>query len=69
MDALKKDGTGMTLQVDCAKVNPATGCTTVIQAETEEELMQKVAEHAKDHGITEVTPELIAQVKGTIEEV
>jgi predicted small metal-binding protein len=59
----------MTLQVDCAKVNPATGCTTVLQAETEEELMEKVALHAKDHGIVEVTPELIAQVKGTIEEV
>ncbi len=59
----------MTLQVDCGKVNPATGCTTVLQAETEEELMQKVAVHAKDHGIVEVTPELIAQVKGAIEEV
>jgi predicted small metal-binding protein len=59
----------MTLQVDCGKVNPETGCTVVVQAETEEELMQKVAVHAKDHGITEVTPELVEQVKGAIEEV
>lgn len=59
----------MTLQVDCAKVNPATGCTTVLQAETEDELMQKVAVHAKDHGIVDVTPELITQVKAAIEEV
>lgn len=59
----------MTLQVNCGKVNPDSGCTVIVQAETEDELMQKVAVHAKDHGIVDITPELIAQVKGAIEEV
>ncbi|MFB0569124.1 MAG: DUF1059 domain-containing protein, partial [Nitrososphaeria archaeon] len=38
-------------------------CDGVIRAETEEELMGKVAEHAKTaHGITEISPELAAKV-------
>ncbi len=54
--------------IDCGKVNPESGCGHVIRAETEEELLQKVAEHAKeDHGL-EPTPELIAKVRAHIEE-
>jgi len=45
-------------------------CDGVIRAETEEELMGKVAEHAKTaHGITEISPELAAKVKAAIKEV
>ena len=45
-------------------------CDGVIRAETEEELMGKVAEHAKTaHGITEISPELAAKVKAAIQEV
>ncbi len=56
----------MALSVDCGKVRPESGCSHVIQAESEEELMQKVAEHAKTHNL-EPTPELVAQVKQHIQ--
>ena len=42
-------------------------CGFIAKAETEEDLLGKVAEHAAEvHGLTEVTPELIEQVKGVI---
>jgi predicted small metal-binding protein len=43
------------------------GCTVTFSAETEEQILTEVAEHARvDHGITEVTPELVAQVRAHI---
>ena len=53
--------------VDCGKVNPASGCTHTIQADSEEELMRLVAEHAKTHNL-EPTPELVAKVRQNIED-
>lgn len=45
-------------------------CDTEICAETEEELMKKVAEHAKTvHGMTEISPETAAKVKAAIRDV
>jgi len=35
---------------------------------TEEELLRNAAQHAKEHGIVEVTPELIDQIKANIED-
>ena len=53
----------MAKMVDCGEVNPASGCGHVIHGETEEDVLQKAAEHAKtEHGL-EPTPELMAQVK------
>ena len=52
--------------LECAKVDPSSGCQYVVRADTEDELLQKVAEHAKEHGIREVTPELIERVKANI---
>ena len=49
-------------------MNPASGCTHVVRGETEEELLRNAAEHAKEHGIVEVTPELLEQVKANIED-
>lgn len=57
----------MTKIVDCAKVNPASGCGHVVRGETEEELLKNAAEHAKTHDM-EPTPELLEMVKGHIEE-
>jgi predicted small metal-binding protein len=57
----------MTLSVDCGKVRPEEACTHVIEADTEEELMRKVAEHAKTHNL-EPTPELVAKVKQHIQQ-
>ena len=56
----------MALSLDCGKVRPEEACTHVIRAESEEELMQKVAEHAKTQNL-EPTPELVAKVKQHIE--
>ncbi|MGA8572879.1 MAG: DUF1059 domain-containing protein [Desulfobaccales bacterium] len=52
--------------LECAKVEPTSGCHHVIRGETEEEVLRKAAEHAKEHGIREVTPELIGRVKARI---
>jgi predicted small metal-binding protein len=43
-----------------------TGCDYVARAESEEELMQKAAQHAREaHGIT-VSPEVVQQIKSKI---
>jgi predicted small metal-binding protein len=52
--------------IECAKVDPSSGCKHVIRGKTEDEVLKNAAEHAKQHGIREVTPELIARVKGAI---
>ena len=54
--------------IDCNKVNPASGCAHVVRGETEEELLRNAAEHAKEHGIIEVTPELMEMIKPNIED-
>ena len=54
--------------VDCSKVDPSTGCSHVVRGETEEELMKNASEHAKEHGIVEVTPELMERVRANIQE-
>jgi len=42
-------------------------CEGVVRAETEEEAMQMVAQHAKDvHEIDEITPEIALQVKNVM---
>ena len=52
--------------LECAKVDPSSGCQHVVRGETEEEVLKKAGEHAKHHGIRDVTPELIAKVKANI---
>jgi len=52
--------------LECAKVDPSSGCDYIVRGETEDEVLQKAAEHAKEHGIREVTPELIERVKANI---
>ena len=54
--------------IDCGKVNPESGCGHVVRGETEEELLKNAEIHAREHGFTEVTPELIAMIKANIEE-
>ena len=52
--------------LECAKVDPSSGCQHVVRGETEQEVLQKAGEHAKEHGIREVTPEMIERVKANI---
>ncbi len=54
--------------IDCNKVNPASGRTHVVRGETEEELLKNAEAHAREHGIVEVTPELLEQIKANIED-
>ena len=52
--------------IACGAVVP--GCSFTASAATEDELMQKVVEHAAAvHGFTEVSPELASQVRAAIE--
>jgi predicted small metal-binding protein len=55
--------------LECAKVDPSSGCQHVVRGETEQEVLQKAGEHAKEHGIRDVTPELLARVKANIRDV
>ena len=52
--------------LECAKVDPSSGCKHVVHGATEEEVLKKAGEHAKSHGIREVTPEILARVKANI---
>jgi predicted small metal-binding protein len=52
--------------LECAKVDPSSGCTHVVRGKTEEELLRNAMDHAKQHGIREVTPDLMAKVKAAI---
>jgi len=52
--------------LECGKVDPSSGCQQIVRGETEKEVLQKAAEHAKEHGIREVTPELIERVEANI---
>ena len=55
-------------EVRCADAGMA--CDFVAQAATEQELMKKVAAHAREkHGITQVTPELVDKVKKIMRDV
>ena len=52
--------------IACASIVP--DCPFEATATTEEELLKKVAAHAAhDHGISDVTPELLAKVKAAIQ--
>ena len=55
--------------LECAKVDPSSGCNYVVRGETEEEVLQKASEHAKEHGIRQVTPEMMERVKASIQTV
>jgi predicted small metal-binding protein len=52
--------------IECAKVDPSSGCTHVVRGQTEAEVLRNAMEHAKQHGIREATPEMMAKVKAAI---
>jgi predicted small metal-binding protein len=54
--------------IECAAVDPSSGCTHVVRGKDEEEVLRNAMEHARSHGIREVTPELMAKVKAAIRE-
>jgi predicted small metal-binding protein len=58
----------MAKTLSCAEVDPSAGCDFVVRGETEEEVFRKATEHAKEHGIHEVTPELTDRLRSYIHE-
>ena len=55
----------MTKVVRCSDMVP--GCDYVARAESEDELMQKAAQHAREaHGIQTLSPDLAQQIKSKI---
>jgi predicted small metal-binding protein len=65
-DRARKGDPIMGKVIECAKVDPSSGCKHVVRGNTEEEVLKNAMEHAKQHGIREVTPELKAKVKAAI---
>jgi predicted small metal-binding protein len=58
----------MAKEIRCADIVP--GCTFTARAETQDELMQKVVEHAKAvHHLDPVPPEVAAKAQAAIREV
>ncbi|MBJ6723344.1 DUF1059 domain-containing protein [Geomesophilobacter sediminis] len=58
----------MSKVLECSQVDPSSNCKFVARGETEKEILDQVAVHAKEHGINQVTPDLIARVKANIHE-
>ncbi len=54
--------------IHCNKVVPESGCPHTIRGATEAEVLTNAAEHAKEHGIVQVTPELTERLKSFIED-
>jgi predicted small metal-binding protein len=55
----------MSVELRCGDL--MLGCDYVAKAESQDDLMKKVVEHAKAaHNITEITPDLAMKVKGAI---
>jgi len=58
----------MTKSISCS--DAGANCSWSTTADTEEEIMNRVAQHAKeDHPELEVTPELVAKIKSLIKEI
>ncbi len=57
----------MTKSISCADVG-VTDCKWSATAGTEEELMAKCKDHAKEHGFEQVPSEMLAKIKGAIKE-
>ncbi len=55
----------MSKVIECNDLFP--GCEFKAEAASEADLLQKVAAHAaSDHGVTEITDEMVSKVKGCI---
>jgi len=56
----------MAKTISCKDVGP--DCNFTASAETEAELLQQVTTHASEHGIMEITPELMEKVRAAIKD-
>lgn len=52
----------------CGEIVP--GCETKIQGESDEEILEHVADHAREaHGMDEVPPEVVERIRAVIVDV
>ena len=60
----------MPKMLECAKVDPSSGCTHVVRGETEDEVMQQAAQHGKQaHGMTDEDLQgMESDIRGAIHE-
>ena len=57
-------------KLGCMDVDPKGGCAFEVRAETEEEVMRLVADHAKHtHKMSSPPPEMIKKIKGAMKTV
>ncbi|CAG1007419.1 hypothetical protein BURK1_03397 [Burkholderiales bacterium] len=57
-------------KLGCLDVNPTGGCAFEVRAETEEEVMRLVADHAKHaHKMDNPAPEMVKKIKGAMKSV
>lgn len=57
-------------KLGCLDVDPSGGCAFEVRAETEEEVLRLVGDHARTmHKMTNVPPEMAARIKGAIKSV
>ena len=51
----------------CGTIVP--GCSTVFKGESESEILDQIGDHARDdHGMSEVPPEVVDQIRANITE-
>src|ERR671910_482971 len=62
LEGAEQEGVSMGKVIECNQVVPDAGCDHVVRGATEQEALRNAAEHAKEHGIVEVTPELMEKV-------
>lgn len=57
-------------QLGCLDVDPKGGCAFEVRAESEDEVLRMVADHAKTmHKMASVPPDMAAKIKGAIKTV
>jgi len=57
-------------KLGCLDVDPAGGCAFEVRAESENEVMRILGDHAKTvHQQTDITPEMMAKAKSAIKSV
>jgi predicted small metal-binding protein len=62
-----RGGSDVTKVVNCRDVG--FDCDGVVRAETEEEALQLVAEHAREiHGVQDVPPDVVEKVQAVMQE-
>jgi predicted small metal-binding protein len=64
--ANSEEAHAMEKKIECAKVDPTSGCAHTVRGKDEQEVLKNAMEHAKTHGIRQVTPELMAAAKAAI---